>query len=147
MSPLEEPPLRVALVDSDALQRTCMRASLTSIGADCVAFNRHADLHSAMSGQGRVFDALVLALHTDARETLAALPALRAAAGPQSAVLLMTHSSQLRGASEWIRNVLSDDRVDLILSPVDECELPLRLLALTTRNTRTTRHVRRRSAL
>jgi hypothetical protein len=119
-------------MDPAALQRVSTRRSLISMGVGCTAFDRPADLMMAICG-GRTFDAVVLALQADAAETLAALPALREAAGPRSSVLLMTHGWQLSVANELIQSILLEEGVDLILSPVDECELELRLMALILR--------------
>ena len=113
---------RIALVDSDALQRACTGNSLAALGADCTSFGRVSDLVAAIRA-GTRFDALVVGLHADAVATVSGLREADKAAGAAIPVLHLAHQSELDAVLQLPARLLARTSFRLLLSPVDEAEL------------------------
>lgn len=114
---------RIALVDSDALQRTCTGSSLKAIGIDHASFEH---LHGLINAarEGRRFDAILLGLHADAAPVVALIADVWSALGQRVHVFFMAHPTELPHAREALsRSAVGGWRSQLILSPASDAEL------------------------
>ncbi|AGU51497.1 hypothetical protein VAPA_1c44240 [Variovorax paradoxus B4] len=114
---------RIALVDSDALQRMCTGSSLKAIGIDHASFEHLHGLINAVR-EGRRFDAILLGLHADATPDVALISDVWSALGQRVRVFFMAHSTELRHAREALsRSAVGGLRSEVILSPASDAEL------------------------
>lgn len=113
---------RIALVDSDALQRVCTANSLSAMGADSAAFGRVSEL-AGWIRRGHQFDAVIVGLHADAAKTVAKLPEIEEAVGWPLPVLYLAHHSELESVQRLPSPVLKSKSFRLLASPVDEVAL------------------------
>ncbi len=114
---------RIALVDSDALQRMCTGSSLKAIGIDHASFEH---LHGLINAarEGRRFDAILLGLHADAAQVVALIADVWSALGQRVHVFFMAHPTELPHAREALsRSAVSGWRSQVILSPASDAEL------------------------
>jgi hypothetical protein len=126
---------RIALVDSDALQRICTNNSLWALGADSAPFSRMPELAASIRA-GHRFDAVIVGLHADAAETVAAWPEVQEAADQPLPVLYLAHPTELETLQQLPSTVLSQVSFRLLASPVDEGALLAWLNALDLRDGR-----------
>jgi CheY-like chemotaxis protein len=110
---------RVALVDSDALQRLCTGNSLSNVGADHVAFEEMRDVIEAIQA-GHQFDAVVLGLHAGALKTVSSLFDVNDAAGRRLPVLYVVHPSEMECLHRLPAAMRAPPVYQLLTSPVDD---------------------------
>jgi DNA-binding NtrC family response regulator len=110
---------RIALVDSDALQRICTNNSLWALGADSTPFGRVSELVAAIRA-GQRFDAVIVGLHADATRTAARWPEVEEAAGRPLPVAYMAHYTELDSVQCLPSRMLDAASFRLLASPVDE---------------------------
>jgi DNA-binding NtrC family response regulator len=114
---------RVALVDSDALQRGCTGNSLRSAGIDHASFEHLYGLINA-ARDGRNFDAILLGLHADATQEMALISDVWGAFGRRVPVFFLAHPTELRGAHEALSwPITGGPHPDVILSPAGDTDL------------------------
>ncbi|MDQ0589408.1 hypothetical protein [Variovorax paradoxus] len=114
---------RIALVDSDALQRLCTGSSLKAIGFDHASFEHLHGLIDAVR-EGRHFGAILLGLHADAASDMALISDVWEALGQRVRVFFMAHSTELAHAREALsRSAIGASRSQVILSPASDAEL------------------------
>ncbi|MGJ7609079.1 hypothetical protein ACSFA7_32415 [Variovorax sp. LT1R20] len=123
---------RIALVDSDALQRACTSNSLTALGADFIAFARIADLIQVLE-VGQCFDGVIVGLHTDAQKTVARVPEMHQTADWMIPVLYLTHRSELKSVEAVPAVVRAQRSFELLLTPVADEDLGAWLASLDGR--------------
>ncbi|WP_062474559.1 hypothetical protein [Variovorax boronicumulans] len=123
---------RIALVDSDALQRACTGNSLTALGADFIPFVRIADLIQALE-VGQRFDGVIVGLHADAQKTVARVPAMHQAADWMLPLLYLTHRSELESVESVPVAVRAQRSFELLLTPVSNEDLGVWLASLDGR--------------
>ncbi|MDZ4360508.1 MAG: hypothetical protein U1B84_29535 [Variovorax sp.] len=123
---------RIALVDSDALQRACTGNSLTALGADFIPFVRLSDLIQALE-VGQRFDGVVLGLHADAQKTVARVPAMHQAADWMLPLLYLAHRSELESVEAVPVAVRAQRSFELLLTPVANDDLGAWLASLDGR--------------
>lgn len=123
---------RIALVDSDALQRACTGNSLTALGADFIPFVRIGDLIRALE-VGQRFDGVIVGLHADAQKTVARVPAMHQAADWMLPLLYLTHRSELEGVESVPVEVRAQRAFELLLTPVANEDLSAWLASLDGR--------------
>lgn len=124
---------RIALVDSDGLQRICTSNSLAVLGTDSASFGRMHELVDAIRA-GHQFDALIVGLHADAAKTVSQLPDVAEAAGRALPVLYLAHHTELHIVHRMPASVLAQESFRLLASPVDERALIEWLNALDMRD-------------
>ncbi|MBT2337334.1 hypothetical protein J7E49_25970 [Variovorax paradoxus] len=114
---------RIALVDSDALQRLCTGSSLKAVGIDHVSFaHLHGLIHAAR--EGRRFDAILLGLHADATPQVALISDVWEALGQRVRVFFLAHPTELSYAQEALsRSSVDGLHPDMILSPASDADL------------------------
>ena len=110
---------RIAVVDSDALQRICTSNSLLVLGADCAPFGRMHELAEAILA-GHWFDAIIVGLHAHAVTTISQLPDVENAAGRSLPVLYLAHHTELQIVHRLPAQMLAHKSFRLLPSPVDE---------------------------
>ncbi|WP_369649568.1 MULTISPECIES: hypothetical protein [unclassified Variovorax] len=130
---------RIALVDSDALQRICTSNSLSVLGADNAPFGRMSELVAAIRA-GHQFDAVIVGIHADAAKTISELADVEDAAGRPLPVLYVAHHTELQIVHRLPAQVLAQESFRLLPSPVDEDALIEWLNALDRRDGRDGRH-------
>jgi DNA-binding NtrC family response regulator len=114
---------RVALVDSDALQRTCTGSSLRTAGIDHHSFEHlYGLIHAAREG-GR-FDAILFGLHADAAQQMALMADVWSALGRRVGLFFLAHPTELRLAQLALSQAgEGEGRSEVILSPASDDEL------------------------
>ncbi len=113
---------RIALVDSDGLQRICTSNALSLLGIDSASFGRMHELVEAIR-EGHQFDAVIIGLHADAAKTVSKLCDVDDAAGWPLPVLYLAHYTELDVVHRLPVQVLAQASFRLLLSPVDEAAL------------------------
>lgn len=114
---------RVALVDSDALQRRCTGNSLGSVGIDHASFEHLYGLINA-ARDGISFDAILLGLHADATQEIALISEVWDAFGRRVPMFFLAHHTELRDAHEALSwPTTSGPHPDVILSPAGDADL------------------------
>ncbi|WPG41116.1 hypothetical protein [Variovorax sp. EBFNA2] len=123
---------RIALVDSDALQRACTGNSLTALGADFIPFVRMSDLIQVLEA-GQRFDGIIVGLHADAQKTVARVPEMHRAADWMLPLLYLTHRSELKSVETVPLELRAQRSFELLLTPVANEDLGAWLASLDGR--------------
>lgn len=115
-------PLRIALLDSDPLQRICSIHSVKQLGLTWASFDRVPMLVGALRC-GFAFDLVLAALHADAAKVVEGLGRIRAVAHGRLPVIYLAHHSEMVFAYPALPKREETGSRELLLSPLDLGEL------------------------